>query len=151
MIRVIEGDASQIASIMPIMESAFDPAFGEAWTSAQCLSALALPDCRLLIAQDDTMICGFAISRWVLDTEELLMIGVAKERQRQKVGTILLRQTIKLASEENRSQLFLECRDGNHAIEFYSNIGFKPIGRRKNYYKSSDGVRPDAITMAYAL
>ena len=151
MIIVNEGEAAHIASIMPIMENAFDPAFGEAWTSAQCLSALAMPDCRLLIARDEQMVCGFSISRWVLDTEELLMIGVAKERQRQKVGTILLQQTIKLASDENRTHLFLECRDGNRAVEFYSNIGFKPIGRRKNYYKSPDGIRPDAITMAYAL
>lgn len=151
MISVTEGEAAHIASIMPIMENAFDPAFGEAWTSAQCLSALAMPDCRLLIARDEHMVCGFSISRWVLDTEELLMIGVAKERQRQKVGTILLQQTIKMAGAENRTHLFLECRDGNRAIEFYSNIGFKPIGRRKNYYKSPDGVRPDAITMAYAL
>ena len=151
MIRVFEGDASHIASIMPIMENAFDSAFGEAWTSAQCLSALAMPDCRLLIARDEHNVCGFSISRWVLDTEELLMIGVAKEYQRQKVGTVLLQQTIKMASDESRSHLFLECRDGNHAIDFYSNIGFKPIGRRKNYYKSPDGIRPDAITMSYTL
>lgn len=151
MILVAEGTASDIAAIMPIMQEAFDPAFGEAWTSAQCLSALAMPDCRLLIARQGEIVCGFSISRWVLDTEELLMIGVAKEWQRQKIGTILIRETIEQASSGNRSHLFLECREGNYALQFYSNIGFKPIGRRKNYYNSSDGFRTDAITMSYEL
>lgn len=149
MIELVEGDASDIASIMPIMRDAFDPAFGEAWTSAQCLSALAMPDCRLLLAKDNDVICGFAMSRWVLDTEELLMIGVARGRQREKIGTRLLNEAIKLARLEGRSQLFLEVRDGNLAHDFYRDIGFKPIGRRKNYYKGSDGFRPDAITMSY--
>lgn len=151
MIEIVEGDATDIATIMPIMSDAFDPAFGEAWTAAQCLSALAIPDCRLLIAKADDAVLGFSISRWVLDTEELLMIGVVKDRQRQKIGSLLLIETITNATNGNRSQLFLECRDGNNAMDFYSNIGFKPIGRRKNYYNSNDGLRPDAITMSYIL
>jgi [ribosomal protein S18]-alanine N-acetyltransferase len=151
MIEIVEGDASDIASIMPIMQDAFDPAFGEAWTSAQCLSALAIPGCRLLIARQGEEICGFAMSRWVLDTEELLMIGVASSKQRQKIGAQLLLSTIELAKKEGRSELFLEVRDGNQAHDFYRNIGFKPIGRRKNYYKGPDGFRPDAITMSLVL
>lgn len=151
MIDVVEGEVHDIPAIMPIMDDAFDPAFGEAWSSAQCLSALTIPGCRLLIAKQDDVICGFAMSRWVLDTEELLMIGVARGRQRQKVGTLLLDEIIRLARQEGRTQLFLEVRDGNHAHDFYSDIGFKPIGRRKNYYKGSDGNRPDAITMTFIL
>lgn len=151
MIEIVHGDASDIATIMPIMRDSFDPSFGEAWTAAQCLSALAMPDCRLLIAKSGDAILGFSISRWVLDTEELLMIGVVKDRQRQKIGSSLLLETIKNATNENRSQLFLECRDGNGAIQFYNKIGFAPIGRRKNYYNSIDGLRPDAITMSYIL
>jgi ribosomal-protein-alanine N-acetyltransferase len=151
MIEVREGDASDIAAIMPIMEDAFDPAFGEAWTSAQCLSALAMPGCRLLLAKEADTVCGFAMSRWVLDTEELLMIGVARDRQRKNVGTRLLDETIRLAREEGRSQLFLEVRDGNGAHDFYCRLGFAPIGRRKNYYKGSGGFRPDAITMSFVL
>jgi ribosomal-protein-alanine N-acetyltransferase len=47
MIRVVEGGAIDVASIMPIMSDAFDARFGEAWTAAQCLSTLVLPDCQL--------------------------------------------------------------------------------------------------------
>lgn len=151
MIELVEGEAADIASIMPIMEDAFDPAFGEAWSSAQCLSALAIPGCRLLLAKHGEEVCGFSMSRWVLDTEELLMIGVARNKQRQKIGERLLAKTISEARNEGRSHLFLEVRDGNKAQEFYSQLGFQPIGRRKNYYKGPEGFRPDAITMSFAL
>ena len=51
MIEIVEGDASDIAAIIPIMQDAFDPRFGEAWTAAQCLSAMAIPGCRLLLGR----------------------------------------------------------------------------------------------------
>jgi [ribosomal protein S18]-alanine N-acetyltransferase len=151
MIQIIEGDAHDIASIMPVMEDAFDPAFGEAWSSAQCLSALAMPDCRLLIAKSGVEVAGFAMSRWVLDTEELLMIGVARIWQRQNIGSLLLVEIVTRAREDVRSKMFLEVRDGNAAHDFYAAFGFKPIGRRKQYYKGSGIYRPDAITMAMDL
>lgn len=148
MICVAEGDAKDIASIMPVMKDAFDPDFGEAWTAAQCLSALAIPDCRLLIAKTDDKVLGFTMSRWVLDTEELLMIAVLRSAQRHKLGSILLAEIIKRAKEAEREKLFLEVREGNKAYHFYCASGFVPIGRRKQYYRGSDGFRPDAITMA---
>jgi [ribosomal protein S18]-alanine N-acetyltransferase len=147
MITIFEGDAAHIASIMPIMEDAFDPAFGESWTASQCLSALAMPGSRLLIASLDGKACGFTLSRWVLDSEELLMIGVAKAVQRQAIGATLLNEVVRLAKDGGRTQLFIEVRDGNPAHIFYANCGFQPIGRRKEYYKGLNGDRLDAITM----
>lgn len=151
MIEIVEGDASDIAAIIPIMEDAFDPRFGEAWTAAQCLSAMAIPGCRLLLARTADETTGFALSRWVLDSEELLMIGVASQWQRRNIGSLLLAEIVSKAREEQRSQLFLEVRDGNSANGFYSRFGFRPIGQRKQYYKGPDGIRPDAITMAFDL
>ena len=146
-----EGDSHDIAAIMPVMDDAFDPAFGENWTAAQCLSALAMPDSRLLIASADDVVIGFSISRWVLDLEELLMIGVAKAWQRQRIGSLLLNAIVDHAKADGREKLFLEVRDGNVAQDFYCAAGFKPLGRRKQYYHGSNGVKPDAITMAMNL
>ena len=147
MIHVVAGDAKDIASIMPIMSDAFDPRFGEAWTAAQCLSTLVLPDCQLLLAKDGDVVCGFAITRWVFEHEELLMIGVARKYQRQQVGQNLLSVVMNRGQIAGREKLFLEVRDGNPASSFYLKAGFLPIGRRKNYYKSTEGISPDAITM----
>lgn len=151
MITIVEGDATDIASIMPVMDEAFDPVFGESWTATQCLSALAMPDCRMLIAKADDIVVGFTMSRWVLDMEELLMIGVAKAWQRRNIGSMLLDAIIERARSDGRLKLFLEVREGNVAHDFYSASGFQPIGRRKQYYRGAHGFRPDAITMAMNL
>lgn len=148
---IIEGDARDIHAIMPVMDDAFEPAFGESWTATQCLSALAMSDCKLLIAKTSGSITGFAMSRWVLDIEELLMIGVTKACQRQQIGSMLLDAIVDRAKRAGRQRLFLEVRDGNPAHDFYRASGFEPIGRRKQYYRGSDGFRPDAITMAMNL
>lgn len=151
MIQVVEGDAGDISAVMSIMQDAFDPRFGEAWTSAQCLATLVLPDCQLLLAKNADDVCGFAMTRWVLDHEELLMIGVARQTQRQSIGKRLLLEIISRARNAGRTKIFLEVRDGNNAHDFYVKSGFIPIGRRKNYYKNADGLSPDAITMSLVL
>lgn len=151
MIRVVEGGAGDVAGMMTIMHDAFDPRFGEAWTAAQCLSSLVMPDCQLLLAKEADAICGFAMSRWVLDHQELLMIGVAQRLQGQHIGQLLLSETIHRARQAGRTKIFLEVRDGNKAHDFYQKHGFTSIGRRKNYYKNAEGISPDAITMLLEL
>jgi ribosomal-protein-alanine N-acetyltransferase len=151
MIQIVEGGAIDVASVMPIMSDAFDPRFGEAWTAAQCLSTLVLPDCQLLLAKDGDDICGFAITRWVFEHEELLMIGVAQNYQRKQIGQNLISEVINRGRIAGREKLFLEVRDGNPAYYFYVKLGFTPIGRRKNYYKIPEGISPDAITMGIDL
>ncbi|XVO19041.1 MAG: GNAT family N-acetyltransferase [Sphingorhabdus sp.] len=151
MIRVVDGEAGDISAMMTIMNDAFDPRFGEAWTAAQCLSTLVLPDCQLLLAKDVGEVCGFAMNRWVLDHQELLMIGVARRLQGQNIGKLLLSETIQRARQGGRTKIFLEVRDGNNAHGFYLKSGFTPIGRRKNYYKHADGISSDAITLLLEL
>ncbi len=147
MIEITASNAHGIASIMPVMERAFNPAFGEAWSAAQCLSMLTLPDSQLLIAYNQDAIAGFAISRWVLDEEELMMIGILPEFQRLGIGKQLLLHVIDIAKTAARSKLYLEVRANNPAIEFYRSMLFTPIGSRPNYYLSTDGNRYDAVTM----
>jgi [ribosomal protein S18]-alanine N-acetyltransferase len=147
MIEILTADAHNIASIMPVMDSAFDPAFGEAWTPAQCMATLSLPDTQLLIARAHDEIAGFAISRWVLDEEELMMIGVLPEFQGRGVGKQILQYMIDLAKSANRSKIFLEVRANNPAIKFYTSLMFTQIGIRPNYYVSNVGNRFDAVTM----
>ena len=151
MISVVEGSAGDISAVMPVMDDAFDQRFGEAWTAAQCLSTLVLPDCGLLLAKFGDEVAGFAISRWVLDHEELLMIGVSRALQGKSIGKALLSEIIGRARGAGRTKIFLEVRDGNNAHDFYEKSGFIPIGRRINYYKNTEGISPDAITMNLIL
>jgi [ribosomal protein S18]-alanine N-acetyltransferase len=151
MITVIEGSGNDVAAIMPVMDSAFDPAFGEAWTAAQCLSTLSMPGSLLFCAHSQQTMLGFALSRWVTDEEELLLIAVSQNVRRKGVGRLLIEKLISNARHSGRALIFLEVRDGNPAMGFYHEMGFHPLGRRPNYYKGKDGSRHDSITMSLKL
>jgi [ribosomal protein S18]-alanine N-acetyltransferase len=151
MISIYEADGRDIATIMPIMETAFDPRYGEAWSASQCMALLAMPGSQMLIAAHDDKAIGFVLSRWVVDEEELLMIGVSPQHHRSGVGSLLVGQLIKVAADAYRRKIFLEVRDGNPAQNFYARHGFEQCGRRKAYYSGSDGLRYDAITMAIVI
>jgi ribosomal-protein-alanine N-acetyltransferase len=147
MIELFEGNGTDVAAIMPVMDAAFDPRFGEAWTAAQCLSTLAMPGSGLLIARQEALAVGFALSRWVLDEEELLLIGVDPKCRRHGVGRKLINMLLNNAKLSGRTSIFLEVRNGNPAQHFYHEMGFTPVGRRPGYYKGSDGSHHDSITM----
>jgi [ribosomal protein S18]-alanine N-acetyltransferase len=147
MIAIEPGEPRDVASIMPVMQDAFDPAFGEAWSAAQCLSLLSIPNTQLYLARSKGAVAGFAMTRWVLNEEELLMVGVTKTRQRTRIGQSLLNHIIQQAEQAGRSKVFLEVRDGNSAEYFYRAQGFAETGRRKDYYKGAHGLVFDAITM----
>lgn len=70
-----EGGSQDLTEVIRIMADAFDPRFGEAWTSAQCLGMLSLPGVWLVIASLDGQDVGFALARATLDEAELLLLA----------------------------------------------------------------------------
>lgn len=147
MITISEGEPRDIAAIMPVMQAAFDPLYGEAWTAAQCLSLLAMPGSCLYLAHSEGTLAGFAMTRWIADEEELLLIAVAPEARRKGIASRLLQHIIKSARRCRREIMFIEVRENNPAIAFYTQFGFEQVGRRPSYYSGSDGDRFDALTM----
>lgn len=145
-------------AIMAIMDAAFDPAFGEAWTRRQVEDALVVPGTRYVLAGTDgsapatcAEAVGFALSRAVLDEQELLLLAVVPQYRGRGVGARLLRRVIEDARACGITRLFLEMRDGNDAEALYRRHGFAPIGRRRHYYRRGSGVPRDAITFSRAL
>jgi [ribosomal protein S18]-alanine N-acetyltransferase len=110
-----------------------------------------MPGSVLFYARADKQIIGFALSRWVTDEEELLLIAVSQDARRNSVGRILIQTLINNARQADRILLFLEVREGNPAMSFYQQMGFRPLGRRLGYYKAKDGSRHDSITMSIKL
>lgn len=145
-IIISDGEAIDIASIMPIMNSAFDPQYGEAWNSAQCLSMLAMPYTDLYIAQYEQQICGFAFTRSLYEEVELLMIATHSDYARIGVATSLMKHIIKVAKKQSRERIFLEMRQGNGAETLYDYFDFENISERKNYYKGRGNIHYNAVT-----
>ena len=141
--------------IMAVMDAAFDPAFGEAWSRRQVEDALLIGNCHYAVLDGFGQTCGsqadpagFFLSRTGYDEEELLLLAVDPRFRRRGVGRALLEQFAREARQRGARRLLLEMRRGNSAELLYRNFGFTPIGERPNYYRGPDGTRIDAITFA---
>lgn len=152
-VRLVTGDSADLAAVMAIMNSAFDPRFGEAWTRSQCAGILPMTGVSLVLACDNgsRRPLGFSLFRTIAGEAELLLLAVAPGHQRRGIGRLLLDQFVDRARACNASRVHLEVRDGNPAIEMYRLAGFTPAGRRSDYYRGSDGRQYDALTFARAL
>ena len=138
----------QLDAVMAVMNRAFDPNFGEAWTRAQCGGILPMLGVRMVLAGDSVHPLGFSLVRAVADESELLLLAVAPEARRMGVGSSLLADFIGHAQAFGASRVHLEVRDGNPAVELYRRHLFGVEGRRPNYYRGADGRHYDALTMA---
>lgn len=143
-----EGNEGDIGDVMVVMEQAFDPAFGEAWSAGQCLGMMSLPDVWLSFANDGARTLGFALSRLLIDEAELLLLAVEPDARRRGVGRALVERTAAIAAGKGAQRLLLEVRDDNQALALYRGVGFSEIGRRHAYYRGTDGTSRDALTLA---
>ena len=149
------GGAADLSLIMPVMASAFDKNFGEAWTEGQCFGVVSMPGSHLVIARDsdaaDSGVIGFALSRVVVDECELMLLAVTPQSRHAGVGRALLDAVIANARTANASSVFLEMRDGNPAVSLYSTADFVEVGRRRHYYRGLSGETFDALTYRLVL
>ena len=136
---------------MPVMDAAFDPAFGEAWNSGQCLGMLSITGSELLVARRESAIVGFALSRTVFEESELLLIATHPDAQRSGVGYSLATAVIHQSAKKGAKMVFLEVREGNPALALYLRVGFLQVGQRENYYRGKSGDYFNAPTLRYEI
>lgn len=144
--------------IMQIMEAAFDPRWGEAWTRRQIGDSLLMPHTHYDLVDRDGAdphspdeAVGFVLSRYAAGEEELLLIAVLPEMRGRGLGKCLLDRLASQARMRGAERLFLEMRENNPAVSLYRAKNFTAVARRKEYYTLSDGSRLDAITFARIL
>lgn len=144
---------NDLDAIMAIMETAFDPHWREAWSRRQVEDSLKLPSTYYLLSDEQGQVpdqisnaAGFILARHVADEVELLLIGVRPESQGQNVGRKLIDRFVKHADNNGARHVFLEMRHNNPAEHLYRTMGFSPIGRRRDYYRTITGETLDAVT-----
>ncbi|MBM3926999.1 MAG: GNAT family N-acetyltransferase [Sphingomonadales bacterium] len=145
------GDINDLNSVVHIMNRAFDPRFGEAWSSSQCIGMLALQGVWLTLACEGEALVGFAMGRAVAGDGELLLLAVEPERRGRGIGGTLLRSVIADARDRRAERLHLEMRAGNPALALYRAHGFTQVGQRRAYYRGLTGEAFDAHTYALSL
>lgn len=150
--------ADDIDRIMAVMQAAFDPTYGEAWTRRQVEDAMVVGNCHYLLISSDggkplpgEPAAGFSLSRAGYLEEELLLFAVSPLFRRRGLGRRMLEHLARAARVRGAHRLLLEMRRGNPAETLYRGFGFAPVGVRPNYYRMANGERLDAITFAMPL
>ena len=146
--------------IMTVMDEAFEPHWGEAWTRKQVAGSLAMPHTYALLIDSTGSLtltagirepAGFALIRRAPGEEELLLVGVRPRFRRHGLGRKLLEAFFSQARQSGADRVFLEMRANNPARSLYAALGFEQIGRRPDYYRLGDGSRIDAITFGKSV
>ena len=103
------------------------------------------------VLEEDADIIGYAVLMLAIDEAHLLNISIAKERQNQGYGRILLQKMMEIARTYGAAHMFLEVRVSNRsAITLYEKVGFNEMAIRRKYYPGDHG-REDAYLMGLAL
>lgn len=124
-----------------------EQSFDEGWTASAFEDLLNMPGAAAEIALELDEPVSFILTRTAADEAEIITIGTRPQAQRRGVAKQLLAHHFAGLKAQGVRQVFLEVAASNTAAQaLYRGFGFAEAGRRKGYYKRSDGVE-DAIVM----
>ncbi len=123
--------------------------FDDFWSINTLKSELQNPNSEYIVAKINNNIVGFAGIWKAVDDVHITNIVTAKKYRRQKIGSTLLSNLIKMAkAKENITSITLEVNSTNiPAQNLYKKFGFKNVGIRKKYYNN----KYDAIIMTLKM
>jgi ribosomal-protein-alanine acetyltransferase len=118
------------------------------WSETDYLRAAAAPFSSWVALLSGSIV-GFLVSRTAAGEMEILSLAVDAAQRLRGLATRLLSAAREDARHLGAHQAFLEVRPSNQAaIAFYSGVGFRVSGRRKDYYSDP---REDALVMVREL
>ena len=129
-------------------------AFPTPWSRTLFLQELELSFSRHLIvseakAGNGKEILGYMIFWIIHDETQLQKIAVKEKAREQGIGSLLIREMIRVARLEGVTKGSLEVRSSNQAaIELYKKFGFVVEGLRKGYYQDT---HEDALIMCFDM
>ena len=117
--------------------------FSRPWSRESFESSAFREDTLYLTAELEGQVVGYA-GMWIsLDEGEITNVSVDSKWQGQGIGRLLLEKLLDWAEKAGATSCILEVRESNvRAIRLYEDMGFVPLGVRKNFYESpvEDGI-----------
>ena len=139
--KLVPADRSHLPRLAALERACFS----HPWSEAMLAEELYNDNASLVAAEgEDGTVLGYGMVRAVLDEGCLERIAVVPAYRRQGVAEELLSAFLRFG-QAHLAFLTLEVREGNApAIALYEKLGFREVGRRKNYYPES---KEDAVLM----
>jgi len=117
----------------------------EAFTKEQIAQLLKEYNCVSLVARVGGVIAGFVIGMMYVDRKalraQILTIDVSPAYRRRGIGQLLLREIERIFRDKGVKASTLEVREDNiAAINLYRKLGYKNVGKLRNYYGDANGI-----------
>ena len=141
-VRIVPMNADHLDEIAELEQVCFSTP----WSRNMLAEELDNACSAFLVALDDGgHVAGYAGLQVILDEGYITNVAVQPEYRRQGVAGQLLAVFLSFAKGNHLAFLTLEVRASNYgAIALYGGLGFRSVGRRKNYYEHP---KEDAIIM----
>ena len=131
MISIVKFENRHIDECVQIEKKCFSDPWSKNMITLSFSSSVSL----FFAAEDDDGLIGFIMAYKVLDEIEIINIAVNEKYRKNGVGSSLLNEILKVASNEKIKNIYLEVRKSNvTAIKFYEKYGFSVYSVRKMYY-----------------
>ena len=119
--------------------------FSLPWSLAAFQEELECPNAVYLVALVDGEVAGYGGMRHAAGEFYIDNIAASPRRRRQGIGRAVLSALVERARELDGAFISLEVRPSNRAaLGLYEQLGFEPVGRRKNFYEKP---REDALIL----
>lgn len=123
--------------------------FPDPWSESNIRMSAENPAFVCLAATSVDSLAGYGMMYATPGESEIINIAVAPEHRRNGAGELIMKRLLSEAAARNAEIVYLEVRETNTAARrLYEKLGFKVIGKRKNYYRKPT---EDALLMARSL
>lgn len=122
------------------------------WSADEYRTLLARPQTLAWLGVADGKPAGFLLATQMADEAEIYEVVVAPAQRRRGLGRALMAALTNHAKAAGTRKIHLEVAADNAAARaLYEGCGYQAVGRRKGYYKYSNGDTADAILMTLAI
>ena len=106
-------------------------------TNAELYKRMCMDEKNIyMAAADNGKVIAYCTITALYETADLCNIAVKEEYRRCHIAEKLLEKCVITCKARGVTRILLEARESNTpALNFYKNMGFMEIGKRKNYYK----------------
>lgn len=121
------------------------------WTEGIFRDCLAV-GCYGYVLEFEGRVVGYSVLSSGAGEAHVLNLCVDAPFSGRGFGRRLLAYCLDVISRQEVNRVFLEVRVSNFvAISLYHSVGFKQVGRRRDYYPDVGGRREDALVLAYDM
>lgn len=130
-----------VRSDIPAVAALEADIYPQPWSPRVFFDELAMDSRVYAVSTVDDEIVGYGGLLLIEEDAHITTVAVAPEARGLQIGKRLMMSLIDRSLDSGARHLTLEVRVSNEPAQaLYERFGFRPVGRRKNYYRDEDAL-----------